>query len=50
MLPLGFRRSGAGAAPWLRVGDYRVLFTVAAGGTMTVMLVHRVRHRRKAYD
>ncbi|QCN94449.1 type II toxin-antitoxin system RelE/ParE family toxin [Azospirillum argentinense] len=34
----------------LRVGDYRVLFTVAADGTVTVMLVHRVRHRREAYD
>jgi mRNA interferase RelE/StbE len=34
----------------LRVGDYRVLFTIAADGTVTVMLVHRVRHRREAYD
>ncbi|MCW2240955.1 type II toxin-antitoxin system RelE family toxin [Azospirillum canadense] len=34
----------------LRVGDYRVLFTVDAAGTVTIMLVHRVRHRREAYD
>lgn len=34
----------------LRVGDYRVLFTVAADGSVSVMLVHRVRHRREAYD
>ena len=34
----------------LRVGDYRVLFTIAEDGTVTVMLVHRVRHRREAYD
>jgi mRNA interferase RelE/StbE len=34
----------------LRVGDYRVLFTIAADSTVTVMLVHRVRHRREAYD
>lgn len=33
----------------LRVGDFRVLFTVDEG-TVTVMLVHRVRHRREAYD
>ena len=34
----------------LRVGDYRVLFTIAADSTVTVMLVRRVRHRREAYD
>ena len=34
----------------LRVGDYRVLFTIAGDGTVSVMLVHRVRHRREAYD
>ncbi|KAA0573605.1 type II toxin-antitoxin system RelE/ParE family toxin [Azospirillum sp. Sh1] len=33
----------------LRVGDYRVLFTVQ-NGVVTVMLVHRVRHRSEAYD
>lgn len=33
----------------LRVGDYRVLFTIDQG-TVTVMLVHRVRHRREVYD
>lgn len=34
----------------LRVGDYRVLFTVDETGNVTIMLVHRVRHRREAYD
>lgn len=34
----------------LRVGDYRVLFTVSAEGVVTVMLVVAVRHRSKAYD
>lgn len=34
----------------LRVGDYRVLFTVEEDGTLTVMLVLAVRHRRHAYD
>ncbi|UEM04605.1 type II toxin-antitoxin system RelE/ParE family toxin [Skermanella rosea] len=34
----------------LRVGDYRILFTVNEDGTVSVLLVHRVRHRREAYD
>ena len=34
----------------LRVGDHRVLFTVAGDGTVSVLLVHRVRHRREACD
>ncbi len=33
----------------LRVGDYRVLFTMERGTTV-VMVVVRVRHRREAYD
>lgn len=33
----------------LRVGDYRVLFSIEQD-TITVMLVHRVRHRRNAHD
>lgn len=33
----------------LRVGDWRVLFSIE-DGVVTVMLVHRVRHRREAYD
>ena len=33
----------------LRVGDYRVLFTMERG-TAVVMVVVRVRHRREAYD
>lgn len=33
----------------LRVADYRVLFTVEAG-MVTIMVVHRVRHRREAYE
>ena len=33
----------------LRVGDYRVLFTIEHGPTV-VMVVMRVRHRRAAYD
>ena len=33
----------------LRVGDYRVLFTMERG-TAVVMVVVRVRHRRGAYD
>lgn len=33
----------------LRVGDFRVLFTIDQG-TVTIMLVQRVRHRREAYD
>jgi mRNA interferase RelE/StbE len=34
----------------LRVGDYRVLFTIEEDGSLTVMLVLAVRHRRQAYD
>ncbi|MFA7429955.1 MAG: type II toxin-antitoxin system RelE/ParE family toxin [Rhodospirillaceae bacterium] len=34
----------------LRVGDHRVLFTVEEDGTLTVMLVEAIRHRREAYD
>lgn len=34
----------------LRVGDYRVLFTVSDEGVVTVMLVVAIRHRSKAYD
>lgn len=34
----------------LRVGDYRVLFSIDADGTLTVMLVEAIRHRREAYD
>lgn len=33
----------------LRVGDYRVLFTVDDGPPQ-VMVVYRVAHRREAYD
>ena len=33
----------------LRVGDYRVLFTME-GDAAVVMVVVRVRHRREAYD
>lgn len=33
----------------LRVGDYRVLFTVENDGSLTVMLVSAVRHRRESY-
>lgn len=33
----------------LRVGDYRVLFTIEEDA-IRIMLVHRVRHRREAYD
>lgn len=33
----------------LRVGDYRVIFSLA-GDVATVMAVNRVRHRREAYE
>lgn len=33
----------------LRVGSYRVLFTVQHGD-IAIMVVERVRHRREAYD
>ena len=33
----------------LRVGDYRVLFTIERRPTV-VMVILRVRHRREAYD
>lgn len=33
----------------LRVGKYRVIFTWAQTGDMTIMVVLRVRHRREAY-
>ncbi|WP_413206799.1 type II toxin-antitoxin system RelE family toxin [Rhodospirillum sp. A1_3_36] len=33
----------------LRVGDYRVIFTIE-DGTVTVLVVHTVRHRSEAYD
>ena len=33
----------------LRVGDYRVLFRVDSG-TVTTLVVLRVRHRSEAYD
>lgn len=32
-----------------RVGDYRVIFDVNANGTITVLLVLRVKHRREVY-
>ncbi|MBB4287836.1 type II toxin-antitoxin system RelE family toxin [Roseospira goensis] len=34
----------------LRVGDYRVLFTVSQDGTLTIMTVIAIRHRKDAYD
>lgn len=34
----------------LRVGDYRVLFVILEGGSMTIMEVTAIRHRSKAYD
>lgn len=34
----------------LRVGDYRVLFEIEDDGTLTVMLVEAIRHRKEAYD
>ncbi len=34
----------------LRVGDYRALFTVEEDGSVTIMLVEAIRHRREAYD
>jgi mRNA interferase RelE/StbE len=33
----------------LRVGDYRVLFSLK-DGIVTVLVVHNVRHRSEAYD
>ena len=33
----------------LRVGNYRVIFSVESG-TVAIMLVLRVRHRRESYD
>jgi len=33
----------------LRVGSYRVIFSVESG-TVAIMLVLRVRHRRESYD
>ncbi|WP_207160464.1 type II toxin-antitoxin system RelE family toxin [Rhodospirillum rubrum] len=33
----------------LRVGDYRVIFSLTAE-TVAVMVVIRVRHRREAYE
>ena len=32
----------------LRVGDYRVIFSIEEG-VVTIMFVHNVRHRREAY-
>lgn len=34
----------------LRVGDHRVIFAVDETGVITIMIVHRVRHRREAYE
>ena len=34
----------------MRVGNYRVLFTIEEDGTVAVMVIERVRHRREAYD
>ncbi|MCA1972091.1 MAG: type II toxin-antitoxin system RelE/ParE family toxin [Caenispirillum sp.] len=34
----------------LRVGDYRVLFALLGDGTITIMEVKAIRHRREAYD
>ena len=34
----------------LRVGDYRAIFAVEEDGTLTIMVVIRVRHRREVYD
>ena len=33
----------------LRVGDYRVIFSLE-GGKMKIMVIVRVRHRSEAYD
>lgn len=32
-----------------RVGDYRVIFDVDVNGTITILLVLRVKHRREVY-
>lgn len=32
-----------------RVGDYRVIFDVDVKGTMTILVVLRVKHRREVY-
>ena len=33
-----------------RVGDYRVIFDVAKDGTVTVLLILAIKHRRHVYD
>lgn len=33
-----------------RVGDYRILFELDTDGLITILVILRVRHRRKAYD
>ena len=33
----------------LRIGDYRVLFTVS-GAVVTIMTVYRIGHRKDVYD
>ncbi len=33
----------------LRVGDYRVLFTVSEDGTVTIMTIIAIAHRREVY-
>ena len=34
----------------LRVGDYRVIFTVTEGGAVAIMTVIHVGHRKEIYD
>ena len=33
-----------------RIGDYRALFDIKPDGTITVLVILRVKHRREAYD
>ena len=33
-----------------RVGDYRIIFDCDARGTITILTILRIRHRREAYD
>lgn len=32
-----------------RVGDYRVIFDVDAKGTITILVILRIKHRREVY-
>ena len=50
--PLYFSRrlSGFLGKYRFRVGDYRIIFKVDYRGTITILVILRIRHRREVYD